>query len=276
MGVIVSQGLPPSVREHEHGHPPPAARRPLGTCERAPSGVPRRGARVRDRDLPRRLRHQGGAASPGLRGPTLAPSWARAEAATRCRYHGADDLRSGHGRRLHAARRLGPRRALGRQREAGRVLLRARVGLHAHGVRRPRDRRPRPRLLRARAGRRPLRGDERRCARTARSRSSPRRHGDGAKDIALQVPSASEAYREAVQRGARGIVEPHWVEDEFGRVELAAIAHLRRHDPHVRQPRATTPARSCPATARRGERPARAGVGLKRSTTSSATSSSAA
>jgi 4-hydroxyphenylpyruvate dioxygenase len=27
-----------------------------------------------------------------------------------------------------------------------------------------------------------------------------------------------------VQRGARGIVEPHWVEDEFGRVELSAIA----------------------------------------------------
>jgi 4-hydroxyphenylpyruvate dioxygenase len=49
------------------------------------------------------------------------------------------------------------------------------------------------------------------------------RHGDGAKDIALQVPSAEEAYRMAVQRGARGIEEPHWVEDEFGRVELATI-----------------------------------------------------
>ena len=49
------------------------------------------------------------------------------------------------------------------------------------------------------------------------------RHGDGAKDIALQVPSASEAYRQAVQRGARGIREPHWVEDDFGRIELASI-----------------------------------------------------
>ena len=49
------------------------------------------------------------------------------------------------------------------------------------------------------------------------------RHGDGAKDVALQVPSATEAYRTAVQRGARGIFEPHWVEDEFGRVELATI-----------------------------------------------------
>jgi 4-hydroxyphenylpyruvate dioxygenase len=49
------------------------------------------------------------------------------------------------------------------------------------------------------------------------------RHGDGAKTIALQVPSAAEAYRQAVQRGARGIEEPRWIEDDFGRVELAAI-----------------------------------------------------
>jgi 4-hydroxyphenylpyruvate dioxygenase len=49
------------------------------------------------------------------------------------------------------------------------------------------------------------------------------RHGDGAKTIALQVPSAAEAYRQAVQRGARGIEEPRWVEDDFGRVELAEI-----------------------------------------------------
>jgi 4-hydroxyphenylpyruvate dioxygenase len=49
------------------------------------------------------------------------------------------------------------------------------------------------------------------------------RHGDGARDIALQVPSADDAYRNAVQRGARGITEPQWVEDEFGRVELSSI-----------------------------------------------------
>jgi len=49
------------------------------------------------------------------------------------------------------------------------------------------------------------------------------RHGDAAKVIALQVPSADDAYRQAVQRGARGITEPHWAEDEFGRVELASI-----------------------------------------------------
>jgi 4-hydroxyphenylpyruvate dioxygenase len=50
------------------------------------------------------------------------------------------------------------------------------------------------------------------------------RHGDGVKDIALAVPDATEAYRQAVQRGARGVVEPNWQEDEFGRIELAAIA----------------------------------------------------
>src|SRR5512132_4356038 len=48
-------------------------------------------------------------------------------------------------------------------------------------------------------------------------------HGDGVKDVALRVPSAENAYRQAVQRGAVGVVEPHWVEDDFGRVELAAI-----------------------------------------------------
>src|SRR5205085_3059976 len=49
-------------------------------------------------------------------------------------------------------------------------------------------------------------------------------HGDGVKDIALRVPDAREAYRQAVQRGARGIAEPRWEEDEFGRVELSSIA----------------------------------------------------
>jgi 4-hydroxyphenylpyruvate dioxygenase len=49
-------------------------------------------------------------------------------------------------------------------------------------------------------------------------------HGDGVKDISLRVPDAREAYRQAVQRGARGVIEPKWVEDDFGRVELATIA----------------------------------------------------
>ncbi|HEY3105249.1 MAG TPA: 4-hydroxyphenylpyruvate dioxygenase [Gaiellaceae bacterium] len=50
------------------------------------------------------------------------------------------------------------------------------------------------------------------------------RHGDGVKDISLAVPDATEAYRQAVQRGARGIREPNRVEDEHGSVELSAIA----------------------------------------------------
>jgi 4-hydroxyphenylpyruvate dioxygenase len=50
------------------------------------------------------------------------------------------------------------------------------------------------------------------------------RHGDGVKDIALAVPDASEAYRQAVQRGARGTAEPHRLEDSFGSIELSAIA----------------------------------------------------
>ncbi|MDX6369014.1 MAG: 4-hydroxyphenylpyruvate dioxygenase, partial [Gaiellaceae bacterium] len=48
-------------------------------------------------------------------------------------------------------------------------------------------------------------------------------HGDGVKDTALTVPDAGEAYRQAVQRGARGIVDPHWIEDDFGRVQRATI-----------------------------------------------------
>lgn len=49
-------------------------------------------------------------------------------------------------------------------------------------------------------------------------------HGDGVKDIALTVPDAATAYGEAVERGAHGVAEPHVVEDELGRVELASIA----------------------------------------------------
>jgi 4-hydroxyphenylpyruvate dioxygenase len=50
------------------------------------------------------------------------------------------------------------------------------------------------------------------------------RHGDGVRDIALTVPDATEAYRQAVQRGARGVTEPFRVEDEHGSLELGAIA----------------------------------------------------
>lgn len=49
-------------------------------------------------------------------------------------------------------------------------------------------------------------------------------HGDGVRCVALRVPDAENAYRQAVQRGARGVMEPHWVENDHGRVQLATIA----------------------------------------------------
>src|SRR5829696_6576564 len=49
------------------------------------------------------------------------------------------------------------------------------------------------------------------------------RHGDGVHKIALSVPDAAAAYEHAVGHGARGVMTPHWVEDEHGRVQLASI-----------------------------------------------------
>src|SRR5438874_13213865 len=37
-------------------------------------------------------------------------------------------------------------------------------------------------------------------------------HGHGDKDTALTVPDAGEACRHAGQRGARGVIAPHWLE----------------------------------------------------------------
>jgi len=49
-------------------------------------------------------------------------------------------------------------------------------------------------------------------------------HGDGVTDLALEVSSAADAYAYAIAHGARGLEEPHIVEDEQGKVVLAAIA----------------------------------------------------
>jgi 4-hydroxyphenylpyruvate dioxygenase len=49
-------------------------------------------------------------------------------------------------------------------------------------------------------------------------------HGDGVHKIALSVPDAEAAYHHAVGHGARGVMTPHWVEDEHGRVQLSSIA----------------------------------------------------
>jgi 4-hydroxyphenylpyruvate dioxygenase len=50
------------------------------------------------------------------------------------------------------------------------------------------------------------------------------RHGDGMQKIALSVPDAAAAYEHAVEHGARGVMTPHWAEDENGRVQLSSIA----------------------------------------------------
>jgi 4-hydroxyphenylpyruvate dioxygenase len=49
-------------------------------------------------------------------------------------------------------------------------------------------------------------------------------HGDGVMDLALEVSSADEAYHYAVSHGALGLEAPHLLEDESGKVVVAAIA----------------------------------------------------
>lgn len=50
------------------------------------------------------------------------------------------------------------------------------------------------------------------------------RHGDGVRDIAMHVEDVDRAYKETVKRGATGVEEPHYLEDEQGRIRKAAIA----------------------------------------------------
>ncbi len=54
--------------------------------------------------------------------------------------------------------------------------------------------------------------------------ASVARHGDGVVDVALRVPDAERAYQLAVERGARGVAEPRTLDDERGKVVVAAIA----------------------------------------------------
>ncbi len=51
-----------------------------------------------------------------------------------------------------------------------------------------------------------------------------RAHGDGVKRIALGVPSVQNAYREAIARGATGLLEPYELTDGGGTVRLAEVA----------------------------------------------------
>jgi 4-hydroxyphenylpyruvate dioxygenase len=50
-----------------------------------------------------------------------------------------------------------------------------------------------------------------------------RKHGDGVRDIALQVEDADFAFAEAVRRGAKPVIEPHDVHDDNGTIRRAAI-----------------------------------------------------
>jgi 4-hydroxyphenylpyruvate dioxygenase len=50
------------------------------------------------------------------------------------------------------------------------------------------------------------------------------KHGDGVRDIAFECGDVEGVYAAAVVRGARGIAEPHVVENEHGSVKIASIA----------------------------------------------------
>ena len=50
-----------------------------------------------------------------------------------------------------------------------------------------------------------------------------KKHGDGVKDIALQVNDAEKAYEETTKRGARGVMNPTELKDEHGVVIKSAI-----------------------------------------------------
>ncbi len=50
------------------------------------------------------------------------------------------------------------------------------------------------------------------------------RHGDGIRDVAFQVPDATEAFALATERGAVALREPEVLTDEYGKLTVATIA----------------------------------------------------
>lgn len=50
-----------------------------------------------------------------------------------------------------------------------------------------------------------------------------RKHGDGVRDIALEVDDADEAFAIAVSRGAVPAIEPHTLQDQHGKARRAAV-----------------------------------------------------
>jgi 4-hydroxyphenylpyruvate dioxygenase len=49
------------------------------------------------------------------------------------------------------------------------------------------------------------------------------KHGDGVRDLAIQVPDARAAYAHALERGAKGLREPEELSDDHGSVTVASI-----------------------------------------------------
>ncbi len=112
-----------------------------------------------------------------------------------------------------------------------------------------------------------------------------RRHGDGVVDIALEVPDVDRCIAQARKAGATVLREPEDLTDEHGTVRVAAIATYgeTRHT-LIQRVSGGAPGRGMPARTCRATSPGRAaGSGVtaspsgcsRRSTTSSATSSSA-
>ena len=98
-------------------------------------------------------------------------------------------------------------------------------------------------------------------ARGQRDRALRHAHGDGVKDVALTVPDATEAYRQAVQRG--GAASP----SRIGSRTSTAASSSRPSRPtarpsHVRQPRRLR-GPYLPGTCRCRQRRDRGGVGLR-------------
>ena len=146
-------------------------------------------------------------------------------------------VRSRRGRAgLHAARGLGPPRALGRKRQAGGLLLRARARLHRVAYAGPET------GVRDRASY-VLEQGEIRLVLTSGLRADSeivrvRRAGTAtARDIALRVPDAGAAYREAVA-ARRHAASPSRAGSRTTRPRRARVdRHLRRDRAHVRRPR---------------------------------------
>lgn len=49
------------------------------------------------------------------------------------------------------------------------------------------------------------------------------RHGDNIRDIAFNVEDVERIYKNAVARGAKGVIEPHTIKDEHGEVKMATL-----------------------------------------------------